>query len=608
MARTRTQAGRRDKLFDRRRLIEADHINLLWAKLLIEELARCGVTKICIAPGSRSTPLTIAAAENAKLETVVHYDERGTAFYALGYARATGRPAAVICTSGTAVTNCFPAVVEASQSCVPLIVISADRPPELQDTGALQTIDQTGIFGKFTRWSFTLPTPDESIIPAFVLTTVDQACYGATRSPAGAVHLNCMFREPLAPTGAARDWSEYLAPISTWSNSNKQYTTYTTRESINSFDVSNIAGAIADSKKGIIVVGTLPSWQDKSSILKLAAQLGWPIFTDIGSGLRSSDTFSANVLCHYDLYLRIPELRATLATDCILQFGGTPISKHLLRYLADSRARWIIINAHPFRQDVEHIVSDRIEADPIAFATSLASGATANPSSLTKMLTTSDRIAGKVLRDFVTAQSTHPLELAVAREVFLQCHELRGIYLATSMPIRDAEAGVDQSNLTLPVAANRGVNGIDGTIASAVGFADGLQLPVTLVIGDLALLHDLNSLPLAKRSRQPITVVVINNNGGGIFSFLPVAQANSHFESHFGTPHGMSFAKAAEQFGLLYRIAPDFAEFQRQLSQAYASGESQLIEVVSNRELNLTQHQQLWRNVADEIRVGLTLS
>jgi 2-succinyl-5-enolpyruvyl-6-hydroxy-3-cyclohexene-1-carboxylate synthase len=224
------------------------------------------------------------------------------------------------------------------------------------------------------------------------------------------------------------------------------------------------------------------------------------------------------------------------------------------------------------------------------------------------VLTTSDRIAGKVLRDFVTAQSTHPLELAVPREAFSQSHEPRGIYLATSMPIRDAEAGVGESDLLLPVAANRGANGIDGTIASAVGFADGLQLPVTLVIGDMALLHDLNSLPLAKRSRQPITIVVINNNGGGIFSFLPIAEAKSYFESHFGTPHGMSFAKAAEQFGLLYRIAPDFAEFQRQLSQAYASGESQLIEVVSNRELNLTQHQQLWRNVADEIRVGLTLS
>ena len=160
----------------------------------------------------------------------------------------------------------------------------------------------------------------------------------------------------------------------------------------------------------------------------------------------------------------------------------------------------------------------------------------------------------------------------------------------------------------LPVAANRGVNGIDGTIASAVGFADGLQKPVTLVIGDLALLHDLNSLLLAKRSQQPITIVVINNNGGGIFSFLPIAKTRSHFESYFGTPHGMSFEKVAEQFGLSYRIAPDFAEFQQQLSQAYASDESQLIEVVSDRELNLTQHQQLWQKVADEIRVGLTLS
>ncbi len=588
--------------------MKADHINLLWAKLLVEELARNGITRICIAPGSRSTPLTLAAAENGKIETVVHYDERGAAFYALGYARATGKPAAVICTSGTAVANCFPAVVEASQSCVPLIIISADRPPELLDTGALQTIDQTGIFGKYARWAFTLPTPDENIAPAFVLTTVDQACYRAQRSPAGAVHLNCLFREPLAPTGTATDWSTYLAPIVTWSHSERQHTTYASPESAGSYDVGNVARKIAAARKGAIVVGTLPSWKDKSSILRLAAKLDWPVFADICSGLRSYGAHSENLLCHYDLHLRIPEVRTALAPDCILQFGGTPISKHLLRYLSGSRTRWIVVNDHPFRQDVEHVVSDRIEADPIAFATYLAGIVSANRSTLTETLTASDHIAGKVLRDFVAAQSNQSLELAVAREVFLQSRDLRGVYLATSMPIRDAEAGVCQGDLLLPVAANRGVNGIDGTIASAVGFADGLQRPVTLVIGDLALLHDLNSLVLAKRSQQPITIVVINNNGGGIFSFLPIAKTKSHFESYFGTPHGMSFAKIAGQFGLSHCIAPHFAEFQQQLSQAQASSESQLIEVVSDRQLNLTQHQQLWQKVADEIRVGLTLS
>jgi 2-succinyl-5-enolpyruvyl-6-hydroxy-3-cyclohexene-1-carboxylate synthase len=588
--------------------MKADHINLLWAKLLVEELARNGVTRICVAPGSRSTPLTLAAAENARIETVVHYDERGAAFYALGYARATGKPAVVICTSGTAVANCLPAVIEAGQSCMPLIIISADRPPELLDTGALQTIDQTGIFGKYTRWAFTLPTPDESITPAFVLTTVDQACYRAQHSPAGAVHLNCLFREPLAPTSATPDWRRYLAPILTWSNSDKKYTTYTSSKSAGSYDVGDIARKIASSKKGIIVVGTLPSWKDKSGILKLAESLDWPVFADIGSGLRSNGTLSKNLLCHHDLYLRFPEVRATLAPDCILQFGGTPISKYLVRYLADSHAPWIVVNDHPSRQDIEHVVSDRVEADPGAFATLLADSVDANRSTLTEILVKSDRAVGEVLRDFIKAQSTQSLELAVAREVFLQSRELRGVYLATSMPIRDAEAGVCQSDRMLPVAANRGVNGIDGTIASAVGFADGLQRPVTLVIGDLAMLHDLNSLLLAKRSLQPITIVVINNNGGGIFSFLPIAKTRDNFESFFGTPHGMSFEKIAAQFGLAYRFAPHFDEFRQQLSQAHASGESQLIEVVSDRELNLTQHQQLWQKVAHEVRVDLTSS
>jgi len=315
--------------------VKADHINILWARLIIAELARNGIRQICIAPGSRSSPFALAAAENTDISTAVHYDERGVAFFALGYAQATGKAAAVICTSGTAVANCLPAVVEASQSCMPLIILSADRPPELQDSGAPQTITQTGIFGQFVRWEFGLPTPDESISPPFVLTTVDQTCYRAGQSPKGPVHLNCRFREPLAPTGIDRDWHNYLDSISRWTDSAAPFTRYIMDDRNERCGGSNtVISAITRAKRGIIVAGPLAADAEKQGIVKLADKLDWPLLADIGSGLRHCGRGCGNVICHYDLFLRSAELRQRLAADFVLQLGGTPISKNLQRYLA----------------------------------------------------------------------------------------------------------------------------------------------------------------------------------------------------------------------------------------------------------------------------------
>ena len=584
--------------------MKADHINLLWAQLIIAELARNGIRQICIAPGSRSSPLVLAAANNTSVRTTVHYDERGAAFFALGYARATGKAAAVICTSGTAVANCFPAVVEASQSCTPLIVLSADRPPELQDAGAPQTIDQVGIFGKYVRWEFCLPTPDENITPAFVLTTVDQACFRADRSPKGPVHLNCMFREPLAPTGADKDWNSYLNPVSRWINSGLPFTRYVVDSGAPSDNLDELVAATENAKRGIIVAGPLAARAEKQGIVKLAEKLDWPLFADIGSGLRYCGNKSGNIVCHYDLFLRSAELRQRLAPDFVLQLGGTPISKNLQRYLAESGARWLVVTDNPCRQDLTHAVSDRIEADPTSFATQLEEQVKTCRSELKTAIVAADHLAGEVLQDFIAEQTDQIFEPAVAREVFRQSRDPRGIFLATSMPIRDADAGVDSSDGQLYVAANRGVNGIDGTVAGSAGFACGLQLPVTLLVGDLALLHDLNSLSLVSQSEQPITTVVINNNGGGIFSFLPIAGATEHFERYFGTPHGMSFENIAAQFDLPYRRVSRWPEFVPALTERYEGGKSSLIEVVSDRARNQEQHERLWEKVAEKTRKG----
>ncbi len=583
----------------------SDHLNFLWAELIIEELARNGVMLICIAPGSRSSPLTLAAARNPKIKTIVHFDERGATFCAVGYARATGIAAAVICTSGTAVANCSPAVVEASQSGTPLIILSADRPPELLDTGALQTIDQNGIFGKYTRWAATLPTPTESISPAFLLTTVDKACARANSSPMGPTHLNCPFREPLAPTDENNDWSNYLSPVERWLTSDSAYTNYDIGGLPADDTLETVAVELAASKRGIIIAGPLPSWQEHRSIRALADKLDWPLLADISSGLRTCGDFSENLICHSDLYLRIPEIRERPKADCILQFGGVPISKHVQRYMAECGARWIVVQSHPVRQDPAHAVSHRIVADPETFAEAMFAHVDEGKSELKDVFLSADQLTAKVVNDYVASSADQPLELAVAPEIFRQSGQERGIYLATSMPIRDADSFVSQCQTRIHVAANRGVNGIDGTVASAVGLSEGLQLPVTLLTGDLALLHDLNSLSLVSRAKQPITIVVINNNGGGIFSFLRVADVKDHFEPYFGTPHEMTFEYASHQFGIGYSRVRCLSEFAKAMNESYLIGQSGIIEVTTDRSRNFEQHQQVWQLVADEVRRAL---
>jgi 2-succinyl-5-enolpyruvyl-6-hydroxy-3-cyclohexene-1-carboxylate synthase len=582
-------------------------MNQLWSQLIIEELVRNSVTQICISPGSRSTPLVLAAAANDKVNTTVHFDERGMAFYALGYAKATGKQAALICTSGTAVANLYPAVIEAGMSFTPMIILSADRPPELRDTGASQTIDQVRIFGDYLRWSFDLPAPDQAIDSAFVLTTVDQACYRARRSPAGPVQLNCPFREPLVPTDTRHDLSEYLSSIGRWSNSVVPYTIYSRpacHGSVSDMDI--IVDAVRNAKRGLIVAGTLPPYIDVQPVVALAERLHWPLVADIHSGARFCGLRSTAVVSHFDLFLRVEEFRRKFQPDLILHFGGPPISKHLARYLAEGDAEQIMVSDHPHRHDPDHMVTRRVESDPIWLATELAARLGRSPSALHDAFVAAEQASAAVIESFLTSNVELVSEFGVAREIFEQATDERGIFLATSMPIREADAFAAAGDSRLHVCANRGVNGIDGTIASAVGFAAGRQSAVTLLIGDLAFLHDLNSLALVGQSAQPITIVVINNDGGGIFSFLPVAGATEHFERFFGTPHGVDFAPSAAQFGIDYCRVDTLSGFVSEYGYAITSGVSSIIEVTSERARNLSQHQQLWDTVRGRVTRALT--
>jgi 2-succinyl-5-enolpyruvyl-6-hydroxy-3-cyclohexene-1-carboxylate synthase len=569
---------------------ETPRANRLWANLIVEELIRCGVQFFCVAPGSRSTPLVAALAANDKAHSLVHFDERGTAFAALGYARATGRPAAWITTSGTAVANGLPAVVEASTDGVPMILLTADRPPELRQTGANQTIDQPDIFGDYVRWRFDLPAPDPTIDPAMVLTTVDQAAYRARRGPNGPVHLNLMFREPFLPEG-----DNVPAGPSPWAEGDEPFTRYAaTKPAIDGTEIQALWQTLRQAKRGLVVAGRLASRKQGEAVLRLAGAMGWPLLPDIGSQVRLGAD-SENLAAYYEALLAGDSFAEAHTPEAVIHVGGRALSKRLEQFLGRSGPDpYVVVRENPFRLDPAHRVTHSIEADVVDFCAAMVRVATEYPPDEDAYWMRGWRGASeKADHSLDGISSTELNEPFVARSVSRNVPHDHGLVVASSMPVRDLDTYATAGGAPVPVAANRGASGIDGTVATAAGFARGLGRPVTLLIGDLALLHDLNSLAMLRD--VPVVVVVLNNDGGGIFSFLPVAKHKEFFEPYFGTPQGVGFAPAAEMFGLHYERPGTTAQFVEIYRGACARGSSTLIEVRTDREENVRLHGELLR-------------
>lgn len=580
-------------------MINDSNINYLWSSLIIEELVRCGVEYFCIAPGSRSAPLTVAAARHPKAKHCVHYDERGLAFHALGYACAHKKPVVLICTSGTAGANFYPALIEASKKKVPLIVLSADRPPELRQTGAVQSIDQVGLFGKYVKFSFDLPCPDKNIQPAFVLTTVDQAVFQAVRNPSGVVHLNCMFRDPLAPIGTGEDFKLYLQSIKVWIKGDQPYSCYThTQTSLPDHEFKAIAQRLEGIKNGLIVAGKVGSEVDQKMVLALAKRLGWPVFADASSGLRLG-SMEAGVIHYFDQILAVPKFAAKLKFDGVLHLGGRMTSKRYYEFVSGLALKdYIMVLNHPLRNDPGHQVSLRIEAPVRIFGEAVAKHVKARKrSALLRTLARADRTADVAIEKILVSKKELNAVYA-ARLISQNIPAGSGLFLGNSMPVRDIDFYGDFKGSEVVVHGNRGASGIDGNVASAVGLSVGMDKPVTVLIGDVALLHDLNSLSMAKGLKHPVVIVVVNNDGGAIFSFLPIARSRDVFERFFTTPHGLSFKEAAAMFGLPYVKPGSPEDFVRSYRNAFVNGRSTIIEIVTGDQDHLRTYQAVQAAIA----------
>jgi len=480
---------------------------------------------------------------------------------------------------------------------VPLILLTADRPPELRDTGANQTIDQPGLFWRYVRWEVDMPCPDDKLEPTFWLTTIDQAVYRAQNRPAGPVHLNCMFREPLAPLPDENNPKVRLGSIDNWKVDSKPYTNYATPIiALNTETLEECAGIVNDTPHGLLVVGSLHSEKDRQAVKRLSDHLGWPTLPDIRSGLRFNDN-NRCIIHYYDLLLQADKLTVDNQRLVILQIGSRMVSKRLLQFIEKMPAQeYMLITNHPFRHDPGHQLSHRIECDISVFCESLTPLLHGHNDVKELSRLTTANSALDALLDKTLHTSDELSETAVARLISKQITSDSALFLASSMPIRLMDMYAEPGSQAVP-AANRGGSGIDGTVASAVGFADGSGRRTVLLIGDLALLHDLNSLSLLNNNSQPVTIVVLNNNGGGIFDFLPVAKCDDIFEQFFVAPHGLTFEKAAAMFDLKYGTADSLESFGEFFKQALTDDRSWLIEVPINRGESLKIHSAIREQV-----------
>ena len=571
------------------------NLNMLWASLMVEELIRNGVDTFVISTGSRSTPLVVAAAENPKAKTIVHFDERGAAYFALGYAKTNQKPACVISTSGSAVANFLPAVVEAAHDHTPLIILSADRPPELRDTSANQTIDQTKIFGSFVRWFFDMPCPDQHIEPHVVLSTIDYALWRATALSPGPVHINTMYREPLdlLPN---KDFDEaYLSKIASWHLLDTPWTTYhhpviqSTAQ-----DTQELLHHIQSAKNGIVVLGRMTSSEAKSAA-ELTKRLGWPVYVDTVS--EASAIVPHNLVIHHlEHIINNSENLENLHADLILHFGGSLISKSVSKFFQNQNAeKYIHITDTPERSDPSHCVTHRImsKIHPILDALKNLSSFSPSPSHLLFPLKSlSDSIHASIEHTMIHEQELH--EPLISYLVSKNIQKNTGLFISNSMPIRDFNMFGKYSSASISITTNRGASGIDGNLATAIGFAYRTQLPTIAILGDLAFLHDLNSLMLLESIKSPFLMIILNNNGSDIFSYLPIAAWDKEkFESFFATPHNRTMESVSQLGRVSYQKPASPEDLENILKTFMDSAKPVLAEIILDRSKTPSIRQRL---------------
>jgi len=566
---------------------------LAFAATFVDELARCGLDAVCVAPGSRSAPLAMAFARHPGVRVWMHLDERSASFFALGMAKATGRPAALLCTSGTAAAEFHPAVIEAHHSRTPLLVLTADRPPELRGVGANQAIDQANLYGPAVRWSFDPGVPDlEPGAPGRWRRLAARALAEAEGEPAGPVHLNLPFREPLTPAPGVVPAADPAAgpPLRVRRASAPPAAGV----------ADDLAAVVGASRRPLVIAGELRGGAAlRGPLDALLDRLDAPLLAEPTSQLRRLR--AAGLVESYDALLRDAAWAGAHRPDLVLRLGAPPTSKALNQFVAGAGARLVVVDGEGWR-DPEQLAAEHVRGDPAlllcALADRLPSGA-----------------AGRWRRAWVEAGATasSALDGALAAAPLHEGHAVRAlaaalpeaaqVVIGSSMPIRDADTFWPAAAPGQRFLANRGASGIDGLVSTGLGAAAAAPaVPTVVLLGDLSMYHDMNGLWAARRHGLRATIVVLDNDGGGIFSFLPQAGHPDVFEELFGTPLGLRLEDVARLYGLPFHEAAEASALPGALRAALAEDGVSLVRVPFERPGSVAGHRACWSAVSEALR------
>lgn len=555
-----------------------------YVRRMTSALMNAGIKKVVISPGSRSTPLAYAFASTKELDVYMQIDERSAGYFALGLAKASREPVVLLCTSGTAASNYFPAVTEAHYARIPLIVMTADRPQELREVGAPQAIDQIRLYGNHVKYSVDFPLPeDNQDIEDYIERQTQRAVSVALTAPLGPVHLNMPFREPLLI-----DFDQEN-PKRTFK---KHFKSTTLLEESTAKLVTDI---VKNSDRGFIIAGEFPVDVNIESFWKFAEALNWPVLCDPLSNLRSQVPTQCLPLCidRYDALLKSERFAGKVIPDTVIRLGAQPVSKPLSLYLKKVRPHTVIaIDESPEFRDSLGVVTHHIQSSVEAVLQLIVNK---QETSYTRAWIEANDEASTITEEVTKVAGD---EGAYAQMLFRHLPDGSDIISGSSMPIRDVDTYFGKTAKDITIFANRGANGIDGVVSTAFGIQAARQRPTWLLIGDLSFLHDVNGLIVSRFHDTDLTVIIMNNDGGGIFSYLPQAESGPHFEELFGTPTGLTFGHIAAMYDAQYKAIETLEDFEVELAKEKEKN-VRIIEVFTDRNANVKAHRALWSKIAE---------
>ncbi len=566
--------------------------NELWADVIAETLHRKGVSYVVTCPGSRSSPLTFAFARHEQIEAIPILDERSAGFFALGLAKRTGKPVAIVCTSGSAVANFFPSIVEASESGIPLLVLTADRPAELRDCAAGQTIDQVKFFGGYVRKQVELALPEATLpMLRYLRQTVSHSADVASAPNRGPVHFNIPFRDPLIPV----EELGFEGPLDL--ESFDSFFSHLEPSDALPLVQAQLPASLGRIEKGLILVGPNSPTNEEAwceNVAAMAVSLGWPILADALNPIRSNASSYPHLICGYESVLRNPALAQELLPEHVVVIGGFPTSKALRSWIGEADLPLTLLNDRPVNVDATHSRATHVYADFEFGGVLVGEGHAADYTK--RWLDLESQVSAEFEKRFAATDSFFEAKLAWTLSKALP--EACSLCVSNSMPPRDMEFYFGGNDLGISVFSSRGANGIDGILSTAMGVAhDGDK--TFLLTGDLALLHDTNGALIAKDLQGSLTILLVNNAGGGIFEMLPVSQFEDVFEKHYGTDQQVDFSNWAKTYGIDYQLIASWSELEEKLVED--SNGVRVLEIRTDRKADAALRKQWFAEISSAV-------